>query len=398
MRILLTNKFYYPRGGDCIHTIGLKELLESKGHDVAIFSMSHQENYVLEESKYWPSEVSFSSKNPINLLNALLRPFGVNEVKKKFEFLLNDFKPDVVHAHNIHSQLSPIIVEIAKKKNIPVVWTLHDYKLICPAYTFLDSNQNVCEDCLTKPFSVVAKKCVKGSLLGSVLGYLEAKKWERKRIEASVDQFISPSKFLKSKMQQAGFNPDLITHIYNFADDEKFSVVANTNRKSQVVYVGRISVEKGVDKLCEVYAANKKMKLLIVGGGPQKEMLEKRFGGENISFVGYKDWDFIKKELSQSSFLIVPSQWYENNPLTIIEALALGTPVLGANIGGIPELIDKSNGMLFDPDSVDDLSEKVALMETKDNWDYKGISQNAKDKFNQDQYYSKLMDLYRKFI
>jgi glycogen synthase len=197
MKIILANKFFYPRGGDCIHTMQLKDLLEQHGHEVAIFSMQYSENCSNEYSNYWPSEVVFNSKSPIKMLSAIARPFGVSEVKKKWTALLKSFNPDIVHVHNIHSQLSPVIAQIAKKNNIPVVWTLHDYKLICPAYTCMDMQGNVCEDCFANPKPVVTKRCIKDSMLGSYLGYFEANTWNRKNIEKSTSVFYITFKIFK---------------------------------------------------------------------------------------------------------------------------------------------------------------------------------------------------------
>lgn len=401
MKILLSNKFFYPRGGDCIHTIQLKQLLEEQGHEVAVFSMQFPKNIENENSEYWPSEVSFGSKSPQKLLAALRRPFGVREVKTKWNKLLNDFQPDVVHLHNIHSQLSPLIAQEAKKRNIPVVWTLHDYKLLCPAYTFMEYCGNVCEDCLQDPKAVIQKQCIKGSKLASYLGYFEAKKWNKDRLQKYTDSFISPSSFLKGKMEEGGFPARQIKHIYNFADDEKFNNKINGTRNNEVVYVGRLSKEKGVETLCKAFSfiEKKSAKLTIIGDGPIKPELEKQFASENINFIGFQPWEVIKEKLGKASFMIIPSEWYENNPLTIIESLALGTPVLGAAIGGIPELIEEgSNGMTFEPGNVENLQNKIDQMLTKNDWDYHQIQDNAKFTFAQDTYYKKLMELYNSVI
>lgn len=141
MKVLLVNKFYYYRGGDCICTINLEALLKENGHEVSVFAMQFSENLPTPWSKYFPSEIKF--KPGIGMIEAFTRPFGTNEVKTKFNALLDDFCPDIVHVHNIHSQLSPIVIEIAHKRGIKVVWTLHDYKLLCPRYDCLRNNNIV---------------------------------------------------------------------------------------------------------------------------------------------------------------------------------------------------------------------------------------------------------------
>ncbi len=398
MRILLSNKFFYPRGGDCIHTIQLKQLLEEKGHQVAVFSMQFPQNIENEFSGYWASEVSFINKAPNNLLAAVRRPFGVSEVKNKWSNLLTDFQPDVIHLHNIHSQLSPLIAELAHQKEIPVVWTLHDYKLLCPTYTFMDNNGKVCEDCLQNPKAVIQKQCIKGNKLASYLGYLEAKKWNRKKLQDYTDSFISPSSFLKSKMEQGGYSAKQITHIYNFADNEKFDNEVVETRKNEVVYVGRLSKEKGIETLCKAFHPVKDARLTIIGDGPLKAELERKFASDSINFVGFQTWPVIKEKLCKANFMVIPSEWYENNPLTIIEALALGTPVLGANIGGIPELISSSNGKLFEPGNTVDLTLKIEEMIKTTSWEYRLISQEAKEKFSSEKFYRNLIGLYKSLI
>jgi glycosyltransferase involved in cell wall biosynthesis len=395
MKIILANKFFYPRGGDCIHTMQLKDLLEQHGHEVAIFSMQYSENCSNEYSNYWPSEVVFNSKSPIKMLSAIARPFGVSEVKKKWTALLKSFNPDIVHVHNIHSQLSPVIAQIAKKNNIPVVWTLHDYKLICPAYTCMDMQGNVCEDCFANPKPVVTKRCIKDSMLGSYLGYFEANTWNRKNIEKSTSVFISPSKFLKNKMEQAGYNPSLIQQLYNFADKAKFSIPVVEKRNKNCVYLGRLSKEKGIETLCKVFQNETNANLVIIGDGPLKHELEKKYASKHIHFIGFKPWKTIKDMLGNAVCMIIPSEWYENNPLTVIESFALGTPVIGARIGGIPELIDEGvNGFTFSPGDEKDLSLKINKMVSDASWNYKLIQKNASNIFSQDIYYNKLMSIY----
>lgn len=396
MKILLANKFFYPRGGDCIHTIQLKQLLEEHGHKVAVFSMQYPDNIENKYASYWPSEVNFGSKAPQKLLAAIRRPFGVNEVKRKWNKLLSNFRPDVVHLHNIHSQLSPILAQQAKNTGIPVVWTLHDYKLLCPAYTFMDNTGKVCEDCLQNPKAVIRKNCIKGSKLASVLGYYEAKTWNKEKLQKYTDTFISPSKFLKSKMEQGGYPAKQVVHIYNFADDEKFNSTVAEQRNKEVIYVGRLSKEKGLETLCQAFKKADSATLTIIGDGPLRPRLEQQYASSTIRFIGYKPWEIIKEKLGNASFLVIPSEWYENNPLTIIEALALGTPVLGAAIGGIPELLfEGKNGMTFTAGNIQSLQTKLYEMLNKTDWDYASIQSNAKKTFNQTAYYQKLMDVYQ---
>lgn len=391
MKILLANKFYYPRGGDCIHTIELQKLLEQHGHRVAIFSMQYPENLPSEYSDYWPSGIDFTSLNINRLKESILRPVLSSEVKKKWNRLLDDFKPDIVHLQNIHSQLSPVIAQEASKRGIPVYWTLHDYKLICPAYTFL-RNGSVCEDCLTDKRSVIRHRCIKGSLPGSVIGYLEAARWSRERLEGFTTKFVAPSKFLRNKMIEAGFESGRIVHIYNFADKEKFSPVSE--KEDYALFLGRLSKEKGVETLLKAARSLPDFQLKIVGDGPERERLVQGYAAPNIEFLGHQNWETIKRLLGSARFMIIPSEWYENNPLSVIEALAMGTPVLGADIGGIPELIRPENGRLFQSGNVQDLIESIKEMMGIDSWRYQEIASAAQETFSADKYYGAIEELY----
>jgi len=339
LKILLSNKFYYPRGGDCIYTIELEKLLKKNGHEVSIFTQQYDENLKNEYEEYWPSKVDYSSKNIRNLAESLFRPIYSREVMKFFNLLLKDFKPDIVHLNNIHSQISPIIAQIAYTKNIPVVWTLHDYKLLCPSYSCLLDGKP-CELCFTNKINVIKHRCVK-NFVGSSVAFLEAKKWNKAKLEKITSRFIAPSTFMKTKMVQGGFNRDKISVLNNFIDDDKILEKVK-EKENYYLYFGRFSKEKGVETLLKA-ASKLEYKLKLAGTGPLLDSLKHEYNKySNIEFLGFKSWDDLKIILQKAQFFIIPSEWYENNPLTIIESFALGTPVIGANIGGIPELIEEN--------------------------------------------------------
>lgn len=389
MKILLSNKFYYPRGGDCICTISLEQLLKENGHETAVFAMQYPENLPTKWDKYFPNEVRFSPG--LGMVEAFLRPFGTKEVRKKFNQLLDDFQPDVVHLHNIHTQLSPVIAEIAHQRGIKVVWTLHDLKLLCPRYDCLRNGNQVCEECFHNKKAVLTYNCMKNSKLASILAHREAMKWTQEKLEKYTDMFICPSQFMNNKMQQGGFNSDKLMTLCNFIDIEK-TKRANYDKEDYYCYIGRLSHEKGVKTL--IQAANQlPYKLKIIGGGPLREELEAEVKHNNIEFVGYKQWDEIKELVGKARFTVIPSECYENNPLSVIEAQCLGTPVLGANIGGIPELIEEQTGMLFEPRNAEDLKSKIGMMFST-NFDYKSIAYTAQQRYTPEKYYNEIMKLY----
>lgn len=386
MKILLSNKFYYRRGGDCIYMLNLEQLLKSHGHDVAVFAMDYPENIETPWKQYFPQNMS--------KLMAFTRPFGSAEVKAKFNKLLDDFKPEIVHLNNIHTHLSPIIAELAHNRGIKVVWTLHDYKLLCPRYDCLRNGNDICELCFNEDkSSCKTYKCMKGSTLASFIGYKEATTWNRRRLEKCTDVFICPSKFMEQKMAQGGFNSKKLVSLCNFIDIDKCKK-DTYEKENYYCYVGRLSHEKGVKTL--IKAAQKlPYKLVIIGGGPLSDELKNETTNTNIEFVGYKQWDEIKEIVSKARFSVIPSEWYENNPLSVIEAQCLGTPVLGANIGGIPELIENGiTGMSFESRNVKELRHKIENMWHYE-FNYKEIATVSQAKYNSENYYREIMNIYK---
>lgn len=384
MRVLLANKFYYRRGGDCIYTMNLERMLKQHGHEVAVFAMQYPLNETSEWSTYWPSEMT--------KLKSLTRPFGDAEVRSKFTKLLDDFHPDVVHLNNIHSQLSPIIGELAHKRGIRVVWTLHDTKMVCPCYTCMHEGK-WCEACFTQKRSVVKQRCMKNSLIGSVIGYYELLKWNSKRLQDNTDCFIAPSSFMRDTLLKGGFLKDKFRVIPNFIDVEK---VTNPSfqKSDYYIFLGRVTEIKGIRTLCKA-AAQLPFKLKVIGDGDLLESYKSMSSQTpHIEFLGSKDWTEIRPLIEGARFMVVPSEWSENNPLSIIESLSLGTPVLGASIGGIPELIsDDSLGMTFKSGDENDLRHKI-----QDMWnhvfDYSTIARRSVRQYSSSSFYDSLMKCY----
>ena len=391
MKILLANKFYYRRGGDCIYMLNLEQLLKTHGHDVAVFAMDYPENIETEWKRYFPNEIKFTPG--VGMLETFMRMFGLGEVKRKFNFLLNDFKPDVVHLNNIHTQLSPVIARLAHKRRTKVIWTLHDYKLLCPRYDCLRNGNEVCEECFVDKHKVLEYKCMKNSNLASMLAYKEGMKWSRKKLEGYTDVFICPSQFMYNKMAQGGFDRKKMYTLCNFIDIER-TKRDSYDKEDYYCFIGRLSFEKGIETLIEA-ARTLPYHLKIIGGGPLADILKEKAKGANIEFTGYKEWPEIKEIVGKARFSVVPSEWYENNPLSVIEAQCLGTPVLGANIGGIPELIKEGvNGMCFESRNIMDLKNKIEKMFIL-NVDYKQLAKSSQIRYSSEKYYNELLELYQ---
>lgn len=396
-RVLLVNKFYYPRGGDCIVVLNTEALLRDNGVEAEVFAMQYPENLSARFQRLFPVEVNFGGSLG-NKLHALRRTLGMDDVVRCFNAVLDEFKPDVVHLHNIHSYLSPVVGRLAHQRGTRVVWTLHDYKLLCPRYDCLLDGKP-CEQCFKGNGQGVLKhRCMKGSLAASAVARIEAVKWNRLNLEKNTDLFVCPSEFMADKMKQGGFNPDKIKVLNNFLDPVKFeeyrTLEATTTREDYYCYVGRLSQEKGIADLLEV-ASRLPYRLKVAGGGPLEAMLRDKYAScGNIEFLGMLDATGVVNVLKSARLSVIPSQWYENNPLSVVESLCAGTPVAGSQIGGIPELIETNNGVVFQPFDNEAMTTAITMSMARE-WDHQEIARQALARFGAQPHFQALMrDIY----
>jgi len=384
-RVLLVNKFYYPRGGDCIVVLNTEAQLQQHGVEAQVFAMEYPQNLPARYQDHFASKVSFEGLK--NQLRAMQRTLGWGDVKQQFESVLDEYRPDVVHLHNIHSYLSPVVGEIAHKRGIRVVWTLHDYKLLCPRYDCLLDGKP-CEKCFTgAKGNVLRHRCMKGSLPASGLAWIEALKWNRSTLEKFTDAFICPSQFMADKMADGGFSRDKIKVLNNFLDPVKLrqyqaiNATDNQEREGYYCYVGRLSQEKGIQDLLEA-ASRLPYRLKVAGSGPLEPAMRIKYAQcPNIEFLGMQNATDVAKLLAHARFSIVPSQWYENNPLSVVESLCAGTPVAGSSMGGIPELIDSENGVVFQPFDQETLSTAITMSMARQ-WNHADIARTALQRFD----------------
>lgn len=383
-RVLLVNKFYYPRGGDCVVVLNTEALLRENGVEAQVFAMEYPQNLQARFQQQFASRVTFSGCFS-DQWRAMKRAMGWGDVRAAFESVIDDFKPDVVHLHNVHSYLSPVVGELAHKHGIRVVWTLHDYKLLCPRYDCLLDGKP-CEKCFTgAKFNVLTNKCMKNSLPASAVAWMEAMKWNRHHLEKNTDVFICPSEFMAEKMKAGGFDGSKIKVLNNFLDPVKLkqyqNMENNPEREDYYCFVGRLSHEKGIIDLLEV-ASRLPYKLKIAGSGTLEPELRIKYADKaNIEFLGLLDASSVAQLLARARFSVAPSQWYENNPLSVVESLCAGTPVAGSRIGGIPELIDSENGIVFQPFDRDTLATAITMSMARE-WDHESISRRALDSFD----------------
>ncbi len=408
MKILQVNKFYYPRGGADKYFLDLSSALKKEGHKVAVFAMHHPQNLKTPWNKYFISNISFNKPSIENKLKAPARVLYSLEAKRKFKALINDFKPDIIHIHNIYHQLSPSILDVAKQENIPVVMHLHDYKLICPNHTLFTNNQ-YCERCRShKYYQCLTHRCVKNSLAASALAMTEMYLHHSilKIYQKNIQLFIAPSQFMKNIVERFSWNKEKIKVVYNSYSNsflQKNNLINSEEKikeEEYLLYFGRLSPEKGLNTLIES-VANTKQITKIVGTGPSKRELIKltKKLQAPVNFLGFKDQKSLLPLIKKAKAVIIPSIWAENMPLSLLEALSLGKIVIASNIGGLKEVIqNKKNGLLFQTASKQDLIRCLMDLKTKDYNYLKLAARKTAAKFSPQQNTDKIIAIYQKIL
>lgn len=406
MKIVIVNKFFYSKGGAESFMFDLAKLSNMYGDEVRFFSMKDTRNLETDDEKYFVSEIDFHSiKNPIKKINAFFRVLYSFEAKKKIEILIKEFKPHILQVHNIEHQITPSIFEVAKKYDVKMIKFLHDFKIVCPSYNMLWGDGSICLGlCKNKKFYwCIIKKCSHNNFLWSLTNTIEM--YLHHSVLHSydlVDVFISPSQFLKNKVLEMGFKGKIVV-LPNFVWLDEFEPNYYFEENT-ICYFGRLSKEKGLLTLIDA-VKGLDIKLKIIGEGPLKETLQSVVANfslrdkENIQFLGYKSGEELKNEIKKAMFVVLPSEWYENNPRTVLESFALGKPVVGSRIGGIPELvIDEITGYTFEVGNVEDLREKIIYL-VKNPQKIVELGKNARkfveENHNPERYYQKLMEIYQ---
>lgn len=366
MKILHINKFYYRHGGADVYFLELSEYLEKRGHKVIPFAMRHEKNLDSPYSDYFVSKVDLKPTLSLSGLKTAGRIIYSFEAKKKVEKLIKKEKPDIVHIHNIYHQISPSILTVFKKYNLPVVMTVHDYKLICPNYT-LFTQGHICEKCKKyRYWNAVRYKCLKDSYLASVLACKEMYFHRLLQIyEKNIDLFLAPSDFVKNKLIEWGKDGQKILVHPLFVKLDDYS--PKYEDKNYVLYAGRLSEEKGVKVLVEAAKLLKEEKInfKIAGRGElEKELKEKAKGYNNIEFLGFVDGFDLLKTYQNSRFLVYPTNCYEaSGGLSVVEAAACGKAAIASDRGAVTDLVkDGENGLLFKQGDYEDLAEKIKYL------------------------------------
>lgn len=404
MKVLLVNKFHYLKGGSETYYFALGKMLKEKGCNVIYFSMKDDKNIPCAQEKYFVNNIDFNAKmSPVEVMTASAKLLYSLEAKRKFEKLLRDEKPDIIHLNIFQSQLTDSIVFAALKHHIPIVYTAHDLKAVCPSYLMMNHGK-ICDRCINGNYlHCVSSKCMKNSRAKSLLAALEAETYRIHKTYDRMNLIICPSQHHQKRLTQGRIcDPRILKYMPNFLPVGT-TYHAGEPRGTYYLYYGRLSEEKGIMTLLQAFnKANVDKPLYIVGAGPQetelRDYIQHNMSGKTVKMLGYKTGDELKQIVSSAYCVILPSICCENAPYSIMEAQAMGRPAIVSDNGGLPELVTEGvNGYIFRGNDAIDLCSKLELMEHST---FPGIEicQMAQEKFSPEKYVLTLISEYKRLI
>ena len=405
MKILQINNFHRLHGGADRVYLETASMLEARGHEVQFFSTHHADNQPTSYEKYFVDDIDYYYLTPARKLKASLRFIYNRAAAVQLDRLLQEHKPDLAHIHIYQGRLSYSILPVLRRHRVPMIFTLHEYKVLCPVYTLLNTKNEICEACAGQRFyHCVLNKCNHDNLVFSLLSTAEA--YLRNTfhsIERYGDHVIMVSDFVHRK--HVHHRPALArrsSRLYNFVRRND-SVTKSGERGTYFLYFGRLVREKGIMTLLRSFASKKHLNLVIAGTGPLQPEMENFICDHsltNVTLAGYQKGSVLENIIRQASFTIVPSEWYETFGLIVLESMMQGTPVIAADIGALPELVRPGeNGFLFpskDHEALAATLEQVAGMTDEA---YQVMAANGQDfvarHFNEDTHYEKLISIYK---
>ena len=400
MKILIVNKFLYPNGGSETYIFKIGEQLQKMGHEVQYFGMEHEGRIVGNHAESYTSDMDFHSGK----IGKLLYPFKIiysTEARKKIRRVLDDFKPDAVHLNNFNFQLTPSILYEIKRyrkdtgRKVRIVFTAHDSQLVCPNHLmqrFITGER--CTECIGgSPWNCTKYRCIHGSFIKSLLGSVEAWLYRLLKTYRLLDVAICPSSFLKDKLDTSSQLKDKTVVMHNFVERSQ-RVYEKEKNRPYVIYFGRYSKEKGIETLVNVCKTLKDIPFVFAGNGPLEDEVK---AVPNVTEMGFQSGENLRELIGKAMFSVFPSECNENCPFAVMEALSYGTPVIGAAIGGVPELIrEEGNGLLFESGNEKQLEDAVRRL-----WEDGELRERLTDECRQtsfdriEDYCEKLLKLYR---
>lgn len=409
MKILLVNKFLYKRGGSETYFLSLSESLEKAGHTVYLFGMNDERNENRPESKYYIDNIDYSKKtNVLSQIKQGLKSIYSFEAKHKFEALIREYKPDIVHINLIHRQITLSILDVCEKYNIPVVFTTHDLVCSCPVGSLLTPTGETCRKCYGGHYiNCVKNKCIKNSTAKSIIAFIEESFYKIHKSYNKIDAYISPSKFYQNEILKSNITNNQVYHLTNFLQVN--TEYSSHDSKNFYLFLGSLTKNKGVMTILKAFhkANIENFKLVLAGNGPEQEALNEyiQTNGleEKVLLPGFVSGEELAKLKKEAYIVIMASEWYENCPYGLMEPMAYGKPIIGSKIGGIPELaIDGITGWTFESKNINELSDLFVKTSRLSSDEYASLSKStldfAKEKFDSHNYVKQLESIYTDLI
>lgn len=364
MRVLQVNKFHWLKGGAERYYFDLQRELAARGHEVAVFASAHPQNEPSDWAEHFAPDAEYHRPGRTPAWRLARDVIFNREAARRLERLIDLFRPEVAHLHNFHHQLSPSILEVLARRGVPAVQTLHDYKWVCPAYLFL-SRGKICERCGpgNRFVPVLARRCHHDSFLKSLAVHVELTASWRRGDVSRVRRFLAPSRFLRERVVAHGLPADRVLHVPYFIREGEYRPAIEPG--DAFLYVGRLSREKGLPTLFDAMKKGAGLPLRVAGEGPLGPLLEERAAREKlpVEFLGHLRGEALHEAIRAARAVVVPSEWYENLPYAVLEAFALGVPVVGALVGGIGELVeDGKTGRAFPAGDAGALAEALSAL------------------------------------
>jgi glycosyltransferase involved in cell wall biosynthesis len=370
VKILQCNKYHYVKGGAERYYLDASRRLAARGHEVIPFAMQDPRNELTEYARHFVHAVDYRTRlGALRKVREGLHAIYSFETRRKVRALVKQTRPDVAHLHNIYHQLSPTVILELDRCGVPMVQSLHDYKMICPDYLLMTHGE-ICERCKGARFrNAFVHRCLLDSYAASAVAWIEAALHHRLRTYERVARFLCPSRFLLEKFAEFGVARERLVHFPYFLPVEEYTPAYG--RSDYFIYLGRLSREKGIVTLLEALRERHGTRLTcrILGEGPLEADLKQRvakWGLARVEFAGYQHGEALHRTIREAAFTVVPSEWYENLPFAVLESFALGTPVVGSRIGGIPEMVEHGDtGLTFTAGDPSELARAIDWMEAR---------------------------------
>lgn len=381
MHIFFIHNRYQQTGGEDVSVQREKRVLQEHGHRVTLFEVDNQDIRSNRDKIRVALNVAYSA-----------------QYRDAVTLKLAQYRPDIVHIHNFFPVLTPSLYDACRETHIPVIQTLHNYRTICPGALLMRQGA-ICEICVThSAYRAGWYRCYKGSFLGT-LAVARMVQFHRRRQtwHRNVNRFLALTEFARKKFIQGGFPPEKVSVKPNFIADP-FLKNQRVQQRSGALFVGRLSHEKGLVTLMNAWRAIKNLPLRIAGDGPLQERVTAMDSHQAI-FLGWQPPESISQEMSQASFLIFPSECYENFPLVLVEAFAHGLPIVAPRLGAMSEIVeDGKTGLLFTSRQTDDLIGKIRWMQNHPEA-CRQMGENARkvylDRYTPQQNYAMLFTIYQ---